>query len=393
MTLGLKRGFLASKKDPNSSRALDAKPILGTATAFIPVAVEKAASESESDIDFRLSETCRPYSENIIEADYRNTAPEASHFLYLPQKNAAIVFLDHLPNILKISRWDIWKKPPLVPQPDPPFVLKQSSDKGIRMVARRSISKGELIAIERPLVVSRTDVAIAEDQSTTGVFYRAALSGLSPAARKAFMSLHNCFGSEEEPILGTLLTNYQTVVIPEVPESEYSGLFPTLCRANHDCSPNANFFFHTPTFTGRFNAVRPIAKDEEITALYCELAAPREARRAELLEHYKFICECKTCTLPPDLAEKSDNRRRAISEIIPLMHQGIYADDMTMARIQELLDWATREGLYALYAEILVYGYGLAVELRDPDNAFKWSQMARTAFTVLDGADSPRVNN
>jgi hypothetical protein len=201
--------------------------------------------------------------------------------------DASMVFLDHLQNIEKISRWDIWKTPPPPAPLDPPFILEQSSDKGVKMVARRPIAMGELIALERPLVVSRTDVAIAEDQSSTGVFYRAALSGLSPATRSTIMSLRNSFGPEQEPILGTLLTNYQPVTIPDAPHTEYSGLFPILCRANHACSPNANFFFNPKSFTGQFHAVRAIATNEEITVLYCELAASRQERRAELQEHYK----------------------------------------------------------------------------------------------------------
>ncbi|KAJ7717999.1 hypothetical protein DFH07DRAFT_899200 [Mycena maculata] len=375
----MKRGFLNNKKGPKTT-TLDVKPI---------------PAENIEDIDFQLSETCRTYSKNpcIIEADYRNTqASEASHFLYIPQKDASIVFLDHLHNILKISRWDIWKKPAPAPAPDPPFFLEKSSGKGIKMVAKRPISKGELIALERPLVVSRTDVAIAEDQGTTGIFYRAALSGLSTAARRTIMSLHNAFGPEQESILGTLLTNYQTVVIPDAPQTEYSGLFPILCRANHDCSPNTNFFFNPKSFTGQFHAIRHIPKDEEITVLYCELAASREERRAELLEHYKFLCECKTCSLAPGLSRQSDARRRAIGDLIPLMHQGIYAEGMSIARIHELLDWASDEGLYAMYGEILVYGYGLAAKLGDRDNAHRFSQMARTAFEILDGADSPRLH-
>ncbi|KAF7362098.1 SET domain-containing protein 5 [Mycena venus] len=292
----------------------------------------------------------------------------------------------------KIVRWEIWKQPPPPAAPaNPPYVLEQSSDKGIKMVARRPIAMGELIALERPLVVSRTDVAIAEDQSTTGIFYRAALSGLSPAARNTIKSLRNSFGPEQEPILGTLLTNYQPVTIPDA-DTEYSGLFPTLCRANHACSPNANFFFNSRSFTGQFHAVRAIATGEEITALYCELAASRQERRAELQEHYKFLCECPTCSLPADLVAQSDSRRRAIGKLIPMMHAGAYADDLTVARIEELLGWATDEGLYALYAEILVYGFGLATKLGASNQARKWSQLAATAFKVLDGADSPRLN-
>ncbi|KAJ6593646.1 hypothetical protein B0H19DRAFT_1091392 [Mycena capillaripes] len=390
MSLGMKRGFLGNKKGSKSARAVSKNPV--------PAENENAPDAGDPISDFQLSQTCKTYSENplIIEADYRHgQAPEASHFLYLPSKfgQASIVFLDHLHNIQKISRWGIWKDPPPPATPDPPFILEQSSNKGIKMVARRPIALGELIVLERPLVVSRTDVAIAEDQSQNGDFYRSALSGLSPATRSRIMSLRNSFGPEQEPILGTLLTNYQgPITIPDAPETEYSGLFPILCRANHDCSPNANFFFNPRSFTGQFHAVRAIAKDEEITVLYSELAAPREQRRADLQEHYKFFCECATCSLPPALAEQSDARRRAIADLIPMMHAGIYADDLSMARVEELLDWATEEGLYALYAEILVYGFGFAMKVGSPDIARKWSQMAATAFAVLDGADSPRLN-
>ncbi|KAJ6631477.1 hypothetical protein B0H10DRAFT_495912 [Mycena sp. CBHHK59/15] len=308
----------------------------------------------------------------------------------MPPQNSTIVLLDHLQNILPISRWDLWKKHIPWTPPNPPYALEQSTDKGMKMVACRPIQQGELIALERPLVVSRTDIAIAEDQRSSGIFYQAALSGLSSAARASIVSLHNAFGPEQDPILGTLLTNQHPVTIPESPQTEYSGLFPTLCRANHDCSPNTNFFFNPRTFTGQFHAVRAIEKDEEITALYCELAASREERRAELSEHYKFLCECKTCALPSALVEQSDARRRAIADLIPLMHQGTYSDDMSVARIEELLEWATHEGLYALYAELLIYGYGLAIKLGAPAFAQKWSQLAAVAFRVLDGADSPR---
>ncbi|KAF8170270.1 hypothetical protein K438DRAFT_1854322 [Mycena galopus ATCC 62051] len=379
MSLGMKRGFLGKK----GARR-------GNLTRIRSSSHQASAENADRGIfNFQLSETCRTHSENplIIEADHRHgQAPEASHFLYVPHTrgDAAIVILDHLHNLQRMSQWDIWKHPPPAPgPPSPPYVLEQSLDKGMKMVARRPIAMGELIASERPLVVSRIDVAIAEDQSTTGVFYQAALSGLSPAIVSRIMSLHNSFGPEQETILGRLLTNYQPVTIPDVPDTEYSGLFTILCRANHDCSPNANFFFNSRTFTGQFHAVRAIAEGEEITALYCELAASRQERRAELREHYNFLCECSTCSLPPDLAEQSDVRRKAIKEIIPMMHAGIYADDMSVARIEELLGWATEEGLYALYAEILVYGFGLASKVGAAELARKWSQMAATAFQVL----------
>ncbi|KAJ7209592.1 hypothetical protein GGX14DRAFT_630897, partial [Mycena pura] len=359
--------------------------------------VQGIDSNFEANIDSD-HETCRTYSDDprIIQADYRHgQAPDASYFFYFPHKpvgDASIVFLDHLRNIQKISRWDLWKNP--VPSQDvtPLYALELSSDKGMAMVARRKIQVGELIASERPLVVSRTNPAIAEDQNKSGIFYRAALSGLSAAARKSVLSLRNSFGPEREPILGILLTNCLPVTIPGAPETQYSGLFPVLCRANHDCSPNANFFFNTRSFTGQLHAVHSIAENEEITVLYSELAAPRKERQAELLEHYKFLCECRTCSLPLAQAEESDARRRAIGEMIPLMHRGVYADDLTVARIEELLAWAQEEGLHALYSQLLVYGYGLATKLGLQDISRTWSRMAANAYKILNGADFLRFN-
>ncbi|KAJ7287034.1 hypothetical protein C8J57DRAFT_1460483 [Mycena rebaudengoi] len=394
----MRRGFLANAKPRSSSNSkppsrsnsgtAQANKVTDTGPAPVP------SDPVDSDAQFQPSDTCRTYSDNprIVVADFRHgAAPEASHFLYLPPDDSTIVFIDHLHTILQISRWDIWKQPAPSPPPDPLFALEHSTDKGMKMVARRPIRMGELIILERPLVVSRTDVAIAEDQSATGTFYRAALSGLSAATRASIMALHNCFTREQhEPVLGTLLTNQHPVTLPHAAAggAAYSGLYPLISRANHDCAPSANFFFNTASFTGQLRAVRDIAAGAEITVVYGMPAAARAERRTELREHYNFVCRCATCELPPALAAQSDARRRAIGEMLPHMSQGVYAQDMSVACIEELLDWATQEGLYALYAQLLVYGYGLAAKLGAAALADRWSQMAVVAFRVLNGADS-----
>ncbi|KAJ6631446.1 hypothetical protein B0H10DRAFT_1658749, partial [Mycena sp. CBHHK59/15] len=68
--------------------------------------------------------------------------------------------------------------------------------------------------------------------------------------------------------------------------------FPRLSRANHDCAPNAHYFFCRESFTGRFHALRRIGAGEEITVAYTDLAAPRAQRQADLLAKYRFVCSC-----------------------------------------------------------------------------------------------------
>ncbi|KAJ6593303.1 hypothetical protein B0H19DRAFT_889575, partial [Mycena capillaripes] len=72
----------------------------------------------------------------------------------------------------------------------------------------------------------------------------------------------------------------------------FAALFPTLCRANHACVPNAYYAFCKDTCAGRLFALRAIAEGEEITIGYTDLLAPRETRRARLQAGYGFNCEC-----------------------------------------------------------------------------------------------------
>lgn len=100
------------------------------------------------------------------------------------------------------------------------------------------------------------------------------------------------------------------------------GLYPTLNHVNHGCSPNARL--ETPADDpGAFRVVaaRPIEPGDEITVQYVEFtvrddpgaaagddaaAVPFDvlepdaaARRAELMHHYGFVCQCAACAGAP----------------------------------------------------------------------------------------------
>ena len=47
-------------------------------------------------------------------------------------------------------------------------------------------------------------------------------------------------------------------------------VFPEISRMNHDCRPNADYYFDPQTFTHNIHAVRPIMPGEEITVSYIE---------------------------------------------------------------------------------------------------------------------------
>ncbi|KAJ7903403.1 hypothetical protein B0H14DRAFT_2291310, partial [Mycena olivaceomarginata] len=71
----------------------------------------------------------------------------------------------------------------------------------------------------------------------------------------------------------------------------FPALFPHLCRANHDCTPNAHYTFCMESFCG---AVRRAGHrgGEEITIGYTDLTAKRAVRRENLEAKFRFVCEC-----------------------------------------------------------------------------------------------------
>ncbi|KAJ6590039.1 hypothetical protein DFH09DRAFT_1359061 [Mycena vulgaris] len=382
MPFGMKRGFL--------TRAI--------ASAESPARNKDAATGRDGSVDnrsslsmtnYQFSSACRLYSENpyIVVADYR--LPTDSHFLFLPLKNAAIVFIDSLEGVQSIAQWRLWDEACPAPPPNPPFVIQDCGEKGIGMFARRAIARGELIMLERPVFVSHPTLHVHTDQKLA--FYEAALAGLAPATQLAIAALHNAQPASPDvgPIRGVLLTNALAATLPHA-AVRYPALFPYLCRANHACAPNAHFSFCTATFAGRLHAVRAVAVGEELVIGYTDLMAPRDRRRAELRARYGFACACAVCALPAERAAASDARREGIAEYLARMKEGGKTPPgASLAHVQELIRWAEVEGLVEGASILAVSALRLA--RRDGDRAaeLRLTVDAMNYVRAVEGNGSP----
>ncbi|GAA6036402.1 hypothetical protein JCM8097_001703 [Rhodosporidiobolus ruineniae] len=78
------------------------------------------------------------------------------------------------------------------------------------------------------------------------------------------------------------------------------SISPLTALFNHSCAPNAVVVF--PRFPSPSQpkhmavvAVREIKPGEEVVTSYVDVALPREVRRKELRERYKFECGCEEC--------------------------------------------------------------------------------------------------
>lgn len=80
------------------------------------------------------------------------------------------------------------------------------------------------------------------------------------------------------------------------------GLYLGAIAANHSCAPNAHASFEGTML--RLRALRPIAPDEEVCISYVDIARPRRARQADLLNGYGFLCLCARCASPAEDARE-----------------------------------------------------------------------------------------
>jgi hypothetical protein len=262
------------------------------------------------------------------------------------------------------------------------------------MFAEWLIKASELIMMEWPVVVIKQKLPFSSDQLLiTGGVHCVALSGLSSEARVSIMALKNCFNiTKMDEVPGILRTNYlQVDVTDEVHEANsHLGCFLTLSHANHDCSPCANYYFSLKEFIGQFWAVHNIMKGKEIMIMYMSLMSPHLQWQASLMEDYRFICNCCTCSLPIPEVALSDKWCQGLLAIYSTLNNFTLHWSMMVDRIHKALAWANEEGLLVISPSILFCACQSLLSQGDFVNAQKWFDKAKEAYVNVEG---PKLKN
>ncbi|XP_075211338.1 SET domain-containing protein SmydA-8-like isoform X2 [Lycorma delicatula] len=82
-------------------------------------------------------------------------------------------------------------------------------------------------------------------------------------------------------------------------EGTLRGLYPVAALVNHDCSPNATYFYDDKC-NMLVTAARAITSGDELTTSYCSLLWDTASRRMHLAQTKKFACRCNRCTDPTE---------------------------------------------------------------------------------------------
>lgn len=260
------------------------------------------------------------------------------------------------------------------PSPPPPFKIVPIDQKGLGMVATTSLTRGNVILIEAPIIrtVRSSSNSMAQSQ-----FYK-----LSQEDKDKVLALANIHDPNIKPLRGIMWTNS----IGLRGTDEGVGLFITASRINHSCRPNSNSSWDPETGLMTLIATRDISVGEEITSTYVKGFATHAHRRRHLRDLLRFICSCQLCTAPHlcvsdyriteinYIQEKRERELKWSSTILRLLDIKLL---LTLYREEGIDGWEVAEA-YAL-------GYMVALRQSDVYKAWYFADKTAAEYAVVDG--------
>jgi len=269
----------------------------------------------------------------------------------------------------------------------PLFEIKSIPGKGLAVVARINIVRGTRILCEKPLFKFR----ILEPPTLMEKLIAVELKKLAPVEQRQYLSLHNNFPGKH-PFSGTFKTN----ALPCGPDATLAGVYPTICRINHSCTPNSKNTWNEETGFETIHATHFIRAGDEITIAY-NISHPHNIRRAQLRSTFGFDCTCALCTrLLPEL-QASDARRRRMEELDQAIGNPLRAElrpeeSLTNCHILvQLIEQEYGTSTHALVARAYYDAFQICILHGDQARARIFAENAYKTWLICEGEDSPDV--
>ncbi|KAF7922374.1 uncharacterized protein EAE97_011116 [Botrytis byssoidea] len=279
-------------------------------------------NSNESNTTLSTSSTPSPWQYSPVCSNITSTSPKTPQFCVYTSTNFASgrgISLLTTPKIAsRIASLPAFTSSlpfqPLYNSSNPaPFEIRQIPGRGMGVIATRPIKRGTIlfayptIGIYHNSAFPRSHNSSSSPQNHTSLFSLSAAqlppstSNLlySLAAHEPHRQLHN-----GEGIIGRLNTN---TFGEDFLGQEHSIVVPETARLNHDCRPNANYYFDARTLMHYTVAGREIAVGEEVTITYTNPLIPSGSRRSALHHSWGFHCTCPHCLVPVPQRQHSNH--------------------------------------------------------------------------------------
>ncbi|KAF1829404.1 SET domain-containing protein [Decorospora gaudefroyi] len=225
----------------------------------------------------------------------------------------------------------------------PPFYTHDFPGKGRGLVANKTLQRGDQIFASMPILITDPELYSLATPDRLALLHRG-ISTLPVHTQSLFWALMGRSSTGDDPVDDRITTNNFEVRIDGAMQS---ALIPEIAMLNHDCRPNAAYFFDEETLTHFVHAIRPILPGEEITITYVNNELDRDTRVKRLETYWGFTCACSSCTAHPDLVRESDSRLQQIVSLQETLNDWSETSAALPAVVDLLVSLIEQERLYA----------------------------------------------
>ncbi|KAI2634995.1 SET domain-containing protein [Hypomontagnella submonticulosa] len=282
-------------------------------------------------------------------------------------------------------RWENWARDrPLVVSHPPPYEVRELKDKGMGVIANRTIRKDEVVMLRYPVIVRVMDPRPWKHQDVMKLLHRAAVQLPAKDGLEMLKLAHSKGGYIIDDIVNT---NSFGVLLDNV---DHSGLYLDVSRLNHACQPNMFSRFSSTTLGMEVVAYRDIEPGEELTFSYTPLNLLSEQRQS-LIREWGFNCTCSLCS-SPDESAASDRRRSRIQELLAeLDSPDMRSHAAIQKKVDEILSLCAKEGLAAQVGDFHTIVAELYSGLGDLNLARRHAELAVKELMHYAGHDHERT--
>ncbi|KAF2998520.1 SET domain-containing protein 5 [Curvularia kusanoi] len=260
---------------------------------------------------------------------------------------------------------------------NPPFVEHDFPIKGRGLVANKTLFRGDQIFASTPLLIADPDAYKLAESERIDLLYRG-VSTLPKASQDLFWGLLGHF--KGDAVDDRINTNNFEVFIDNISQA---ALFPEIAMLNHDCRPNAAYFFDEETLTHYVHAMRTIQPGEEITISYIDSEKTRAHRMRRLERNWGFKCDCSACTAHPALTAESDARLDQIQQLLEKLNDWSEESTASPEMAEALVSLYDQERLWAYQATAYKHAAEAYSAVGNRFMAIKYARLS-AEFSILD---------
>ena len=203
------------------------------------------------------------------------------------------------------------------------FMVQEIPGKGMGMIANKVFQPGDVILTEEPLIV------IKDGEPCYQILQR--FDALTEEEKKVLLGLYDPGDDPTRDVPGVTDQNHRKFVritwanslqlcsYAEL-EVEGAGVYPTVCRINHSCAPNAMWTWLAKDRSKRtkeIRACRRIEQGEEVCFSYTQLGncfSSREERQQKLVNWFPS-CACGVCARTGQQLEENEKLRSELARL------------------------------------------------------------------------------